>query len=228
MQAETRLSDSAAAEIAALEKDGIALTPAEIVHLQALALEVETPQIRLKLARGTPVFVAGVPLWPLTLFAEDWFKREGLTMPGRHSDYALGYAMANAYDSTGRLETGGKEARAAVDAWRKTLRCTLAQFQEALAQVLVQDSKPPIPQNVDDTPLSDGEFSVILASLTKSDPEIWERRCSIGYARAVLAALFMQSRADGQPSIYDPSIQAELALGFYSEQIRKSRQNDSH
>ena len=63
--AHATLADLARAEIDALAADGIACTPDDVVLLNAIALEIETPAHLQSLSRGTPVFVGGVALWPL-------------------------------------------------------------------------------------------------------------------------------------------------------------------
>ena len=78
MLPEERLNDLAAREIAALESEGIRLTAAEVVKLNALGWAIETPCARRELSRGVPVMLCeGVYLWPLTIQAADWFDRVG-------------------------------------------------------------------------------------------------------------------------------------------------------
>lgn len=225
MAAETTLSDCAAQELEKLAAEGIHPTPAEIVKLNALGHEILTPRMRKHLSRGCPVYLSGIALWPLTMAAEDWYQREGIGMSGALSDVALAYAMANAYDESGKLNIFGEIAVAAVQAWRKSLRCTLAELRESVAQVLTQDARPIVPQNVDDAPLSVGEFSLILSAKTGTTPEFWERRCSTNYARDMLITIFMQERASGNPHPLDPSVQAEVIFGKYVEEIRKAHAN---
>ncbi len=222
MRDQERLNDLAKAEIAALEADGIRLTAAEIVELNAIGWAIESPELRADLARGVPVPLAGAWLWPLTLYAENWFKRVGLKMSGALGDFALAYAMAHGYED-GKLEVAGAEARRAVSEWVGKLRCTIPQLQEAVAQVLRQDAQHPVPHGVDERPMTDGEFSIYLATLSGESPEFWERRCAVGYARAMLVCLFMQNQAEGKPSRHDPKIMAERAMGYRIEQIRESR-----
>lgn len=217
-----KLNDLARAEIERLVALGIQPTPDEIVELNGLGWGIETPELRLALARGVPVFLNGRALWPMTLCAEDWYRREGLAMKGAMQDIAMAYAMAHAYDEEGALEVGGKAAHKAVKAWAKTLRATLNELREAVAQVLVQEEKPAVPQSVDEKNLTDGEFSIYLTTLAGESPEFWERRCSVGYARATLAAVYMQNAAEGKPSSHDPKIMAERAMGLRIDQIMKA------
>jgi hypothetical protein len=68
-----------------------------------------------------------------------------------------------------------------------------------------------------------GDFSAFLASACGATPDFWERRCAASYCHAVLDALVRQNRADDKPSISDPRIQADRALGWAVEKIRQSR-----
>ena len=220
-----KLNELAAAEIAALEAEGIKLTASEIVELHALGESVQTPEVRIHLSRGCPVFVGGVTLWPLTIRAEDWYRREGLKLEGAMSDIALAYAMANAYDESGELDQSGPAVLSSLKQWRSKLRCRLSQLQEAMAQILEQEHVEPIPQGPDDRPLTAAEFCLVLSNLSKTPPDFWERRCSIGYSRAMMTTILMQNRADDKPSINDPSIRSEVVLGNRVDEIRKSRAN---
>ena len=65
MQDLAKLSGLAEAEIESLRADGIDLTPAEIIEINALSWAIESPESRRLLSRGAPVSVGGVYLWPL-------------------------------------------------------------------------------------------------------------------------------------------------------------------
>ena len=62
MQDLAKLSELAEAEIESLRAEGIDLTPAEIIEINALGWAVESPETRRLLARGVPVAVGGVYL----------------------------------------------------------------------------------------------------------------------------------------------------------------------
>lgn len=221
MRDESRLNDLAAAEIAALERDGIKPTAAEIVLLNSLAWSVEVPESRRSLSRGIPVPVGRINLWPLTLYASDWLERVGSKMGEKLSTFAIAYAMANGYSTDGSLDCESAEAERRVKKWAKGLRCTVAELIEAVEQVLNQDVGPELPRNEDGKTMSVGDFSAFLAATCGADPEFWERRCAQTYAFSVLATVIKQNAADGKPAANDPRITAERALGYASLKIRE-------
>lgn len=221
MQDYGKLNDLAAAEIDALERDGIKLTPADIVQLNALGWAVETPSARRHLARGVPVPVGGVWLWPLTLYAHDWLSRLGDTFNDNRDVLAVAYAMAHSYTESGELDCAEHGVESRVKEWSKKLRATPDEIKEAVEQVLDQEAKFDLPKSpADDNPMSAGDFSVFLAATNGGDPEFWERRCSLNYAVAVLNQVVRQNMADGKPTANDPKIIAMRALGWAVEKIR--------
>lgn len=220
MQDYGKLNDLAAAEIAALERDGIKLTPADIVQLNALGWAVETPSARLGLSRGIPVQVGGVTLWPLTLLASDWMDRIGGKFNEPMATFALAYAMAHGRNENGELNTDERNAEKAVRRWGRRLRCTAEELTEAIEQVIDQDSKHDLPPDHDGKPMEMGDFSAFLAATCGADPDFWERRCAVGYALQVLTHTIRQNAADGKPTANDPKIIAMRALGWAVEKIR--------
>jgi len=223
MQDLAKLSELAEAEIESLRADGIDLTPAEIVEINALGWAVESPETRRLLARGTPVAVGGVYLWPMSLYAQDWFNRVGSEMGGlRRQTYAMAYAMAHGRDDGEPLAMSGRKAEFIVLAWGLFLKCTFGELNVAISQILQQDEDAEQPP--DETGgMSMGDFSAFLASACGGDPDFWERRCAYGYTHAVLDSLVRQNSADGHKTMADPRIKAERALGWAIEKIKKSR-----
>ena len=222
MQDLAKLSELAKAEIESLRADGVDLTPAEIIEINALGWAVESPETRRLLARGAPVAVGGVYLWPRSLYAEDWFDRVGCHLDG-HESYALGYAMAHQYDEGEPLAIDGRMAEKTVSRWGKSLKCTFDELTIAIGQVLQQDEDAEQPPDEDPTSITVGDFSAGLAAKCGGDPDFWERRCATGYARAVLDTIVRQNSAEGKKSMADPRIKAERALGWACEKIRESR-----
>ena len=219
MRENDQLSALAESEIEALRDDGVTVTDADVVRLNALAWAVETPESRRLLARGVPVQIGGVVLWPLTLYASEWFDRVGMHLadPGA----ALAYAMAHGYDAAGALDCEGREAVRRIKRWRRSLRCTHAALEVAIAQVQDQDRMPDMPDDPNGKPMSPGDFSAHMAAVAGGDPEFWERRCAFGYALAVLTAIVAQNRADGESSAHDARINADRALGLEIARIRE-------
>jgi hypothetical protein len=219
------IAGNAEAEIAMLRADGIEPTPAEIVKINALAWQIESPHLRLSTARGIPVPVGGAWLWPLTIAAMAWYEDVGAQFATYQSQrHALAYAMSHGYDES--LATlRGPDARRAVGRWASRLRCRKEALDVAMAQVLAQGETegdaPPLQGNPD-IQLSD--IAAGISALTGMAPEHIERRMSFSYAvRLLNAAIVAQSQADN--SAPDPDyINAEREMGYYLLRLRKSRQ----
>lgn len=211
------LSELAAAEIEALETEGVRLTALDVCRINALAHRVEAPQSRLALSRGVPVAVGGVYLWPQTLAGAEWFRRIGGELAGIHlQTLALAYAMANGRED---LPEDIKSAERVVNAWGKKLTCRHAEIVEAIKQVLEQDER--VDTGETGRGASAGEISVMLSAMTHTPPNVWEYQCSITYALAMLDACIAQNAAEGNSTKFDPRIKAERALGLAVAQIRK-------
>lgn len=224
-ESETILTGYAEAEIEDLQAEGITLTPAEIVKINALAGAVENPESDLQLARGIPVFVGGVTLWPRTLYALDWYERVGCKVrPPRLRRFALAYSMAY---PRGQLPSSINAASLDVREFSKSLRCTARELDVAMMQCCDDEWEPDLPQRDDDKSMSVGEFSAFLAAATGTGADYWERRCTFTYARSVLCAIVQQNRADGTPSNADPRIRANLAFDYYEESIRQRHREET-
>jgi hypothetical protein len=219
MEDHARLNELAGYEIEDLRTAGIEPTPAEIVELSALGWAVQSPSLRIALARGAPVAVGGVTLWPLTLHASDWHDRIGSATG--HGAYALAYAMAHCYSR--RRELDCAEVPVAwwrIIRWVWRLKCTRAALIEAIAQVVSQDEGPDMPPSKDCKAAKAGDVSSILAATLGGDPEFWERRCSWSYAMDVLSRVHAIANESGRPLASDPAIQATRALGWAVERIK--------
>jgi len=223
MQDLAKLSELAQAEIESLRADGIDLTPAEIIELNALGWAVESPETRRLLSRGAPVPVAGLYLWPLSLYAQEWFNRVGCHLNGNtRQAYALAYAMAHGRDDGEPLAMEGREAEKVVSRWAKSLKCTFGELNVAISQILQQEEDYEQPSS-ETGGMAVGDFSAFMAVATGDDPDFWERRCAAGYTYAVLDCITRQNSAEGRKTMADPRIKAERALGYKIEQIKKSR-----
>ena len=226
----TRLNDMAQGKLDALAAEGIEPTPAEVVELNWLGWEVETPASRMLLSRGTPASVGGVTLWPFTIAGGDWFTRVGDTMPESLRIAALGYAMAHGRGESGELALGGLQAERAIKAWYRSLHCTRAEYYEAVNQVLAQgegdEMPPPQPGREPQEAMSVGELSAFLTATNGGTPETWERMCSQTYCLGLLHIVVAQNAADGKPVAGDPRIEATKALGWCAEKIRRAHVED--
>ena len=224
MQDLAKLSELAEAEIESLRAEGIDLTPAEIIEINALGWAVESPETRRLLARGVPVAVGGVYLWPMSLYAQDWFNRVGCKLDGnKQQAYALAYAMAHGRNDGEPLAIDGRIANKTVKSWSKSLKCTFGELNVAISQIIQQDEDYEQPPE-ESGGMSMGDFSAFLASACGGDPDFWERRCATGYTHAVLDCLVRQNSADGHKTMSDPRIKANRALGWCAEKIKKSRE----
>jgi len=250
MQDLAKLSDFASYSIETLIEEGHDVTPADIVELSALGWGVESPETRRLLARGAPVEIAGVYLWPMTLYAQEWFDRVGCKLPGKAETYALAYCMAHGrgdsqvagktaetwvgklkslvyfiardVDDGEPLKIDGRTAIKEVKRWRRSLKCTFGELNVAISQVLMQDEEPEVP--VQDTGgMTIGDFSAFLASALGATPDYWERQCSAGYTHAVLDAMVRQNTAEGQATSTDPKMKANMVFAEAVEKIRKRR-----
>ena len=230
-----KLNDLAATEIEGLRREGVVLSDADVVRLNALGWDVQTPALRRSLSRGVPVEVGGVFLWPLTLHAADWIDRVGKHLEASFMDrirhpvtapnlcaFTLAYAMAHCYAGGDELEAEGRRAVKAVLSWAATLRCRAVAVVETMEQVAEQDIKPSLPPGADGKEMTIGDFSALLASTNGATPELWERRCSHAYASALMATVAAQNAAEGDALAEDPTIRAERALGWAAEQIRQA------
>ena len=228
MQDLAQLSDLARAEIDELKAEGIDLTAEEVIEINALAWAVETPSHRIHLSRGVPVIVAGVSLWPLTLYAADWYCRVGCKYDGDLADYALAYAMAHSYDEGDALDLDYDAAPKAIKRWVKSLRCRRHALIEAVSQVIYQDEMLTSPQGADGKAMTPGDFSAFLASVAGGTPEFWERSVSFTYCQTMLATIVMQNRSDKKPCAQDPRIIATRLLGEATNRIRESRKEKAN
>jgi len=221
------LSGIAAAEIQLLESEGITPTAQDIVTINYLASLVENPESRQLLARGVPVFVGGRTLWPLTLFAADWYERVGCKLAvGILKEFALAYAMMHGRTEGTELDCGPMVAAVKVLAFGMSFRCTMAELRVAMARIISQDEEPERPPNPDGQTMTSGEFSVYLAATCGGDPDYWERRCTASYAGDVLAAIMAQDNADGKDPKKDERMKADQALGLALYKIRNRGKED--
>jgi len=219
----SQISGLAEAEIEALTADGIEVTPADIVEINALAMDVESPQSKVDMARGTPVFAGDTPLWPMTMQAAEWLLRVGGGMfLGRLKNDAVSYAMAHCYKEGDPYNISGLKAAWKIEKWVNSLSCNHDMLLIATAEIIKQSETAELPpeENPADG-LTLGELSCFLASISNESADFWERRCSTDYAENALNTIIKQNNADGRPSGNDPRIIAERALGWCIEKIRQ-------
>jgi hypothetical protein len=221
------LSPLAEDEIAALEADGISLTPHDIIHIAALGEQVMNPQTRQELARGRPVPVGGTCLWPLTLSASDWYDRvgSGLAINSARLDtesqqLSLAYAMAHGQAPLPEIASDAIEA---IRTWRGTiLHCTGKELETAIQIVQDQDTR----QDTGEDAAGRGELVLALAALTNARPEVWEYQCSINFVVDLIETISAQCLADDKGIKEHRSTMALKALGLAVNRIRERHKRE--
>ena len=226
MQDLANLCDLAEGEIDGLLAEGIVPTPAEVIAINAAAWGVRSPSNRKELAKGCPVHVGGVWLWPMTIEAGEWYQKTGCKITGAERE-ALAYAMAKGYDDGNPfvLVDACKSGKSFI----ATVKATTDAVTLAIDEVLQQMECVEMPPRDDEggRTMSAGELSQTLAAMTGIDPEFWERRCCFGYAVSMLHTAMQQRNESGKPLPTDPIIQSEIALGWVVEKVRMRHRKES-
>ena len=101
-----KLSNQAEAELDELRRVGVKPTDADVVLINALCWEIESPQNRQTLSRGKPVQVGGAWLWPRTIAACAWFEDVGCSISDGTA--ALAYCMAHGRDEIETAQEAGR------------------------------------------------------------------------------------------------------------------------
>jgi hypothetical protein len=219
-----KLSDVAADHVDALAAEGIVCTPAEVVLLNALAWEIETPRHRIEMSRGVPIFAGRVAIWPLTLAAEAWWSAAIKLHTGETAEMQiLAYAMAHAR-TPDALDAVSPAAAAKVAAkWAKGLHVRPKELSIIVGEVLAQDEDLPRLKGPKDGSkgLSAGQIVAILTATVGGTPRMWETEVAIGYIREQMRAVAAQQAAENGGSLKDSDmVAATRQMGLYVEQIR--------
>lgn len=214
----SKLNDQAAQAIAQLARDGIAVSPLEIIQLNWLGWQVQSPSSRMQMARGRPVAVGGVTLWPLTIAAYEWMQTVSAELPARLVPFATAYAMVYGRSDCGEMDLCGGAAVKAVRGFRRALRCTFAELNEAMQQISAQsetDEQPPRKvEHAGGQEMTTGDICAFLKSSCGGTHELWERLCSMSHALGMMRLVIAQAQTEGRAVVGDPSIEAEKALGW--------------
>jgi hypothetical protein len=221
-----RLSEHAQARIDELQAEGYDLTPAEIVRINALAWNIETPDIRLALSKGIPVEVGGVWLWPFTLRSYDWHKRVAKVMPTVwHGNIALAYAFAHGYSDGGELDVYGWRAVAKVTAWGIGLRCRMDELVMAMGQIIQQDEQEQGASDPDAKPMGIGDLSATIAAHTGQSVHDIECGMAMNHALKLLHHTIRQQEmaAGGKPQLSADAVRATQAMGLYIKELKARR-----
>jgi hypothetical protein len=195
------LADLARAEIADLQDAGVDPTPAEIVWLNELAIEVEQPAGRVAAhAAGEPVRMGPREvMWPFTLASAEWWQwvernRVYTTRDGARN--ALAFALCNGRtpDAFAGILTAD-DARRAVNAW--TLRCgaTPADREAAILRCVPEIGAPhQLPSKADPHPDPDATGALVaqLEAGTGLPGDYWRAQL-LTHAVKCLQAVYQQA-----------------------------------
>jgi hypothetical protein len=219
----TTLCDYAAREIAQLRQKGCAITDADVIEINALANDAANKgHYSERMARGRPVPCGGAWLWPLTLLASDWYDSIGCEIGDGRA--ALAYAMAHGRDEE-LLKAGKRE----VKAWARRLKCTPAELDVAIHEVLKQSDDPDLTLPGDEEKagprMTAGSLSALMVARCGGTVEQWERMVSVGYIRDVLETLTDQDAATGEGVLDYRTRQAERALDACIRRIEERCKN---
>jgi hypothetical protein len=222
-----RLCDLASAEIDALAGEGIACTPDEILRIQWLAQQVESPAGRLALARGTPVHVGGAVLWPLTMAADAWWRTAAPYAVTNQEQIAVAaFAMGHCRTIDGLESVAPDRAVQVAVRWLNGLKCRSEEVVTAILLVQEQDDTGP---DVADPKQrgggsAPGDVVAMLVAAVGGPPDVWERQVAIGFVRQQLEAAHAQIAAKvGFDAAAHRRIDATRNLGLAVEEIRQSR-----
>lgn len=215
MREPRQLSSQAEAELDELRRIGVEVTDSDVVLINALCWEIESPSSRIELSRGKPIRCGNVWLWPRTIAACKWFDDVGCHLAGLEQ-IALAYCMAH---GRGDIELAG---RAEVKAWGRQLKCTARELIAACGAVLAQDEIDELPKSKTDKDTTIGELVAVMHSAHGGDVAMWERYVSLGYVLDMLTISAAQAQAEGGQSGASVIKQrANLALALALDKITK-------
>lgn len=186
------LHPTAAATIEQITAQGITLAPADVVRINDLAHQIETPEVRRHLAKGAPVkLCAGVWLWPQTIAGWHWYINVGeLLEHGEDDQIPLAYALAHGHSD---ISTHGA---AEVKAWSRKLTCTATELSVAVCQVLEQSHRDRVDYSTGGKRYSDvGELAIHMARNYGGTIEHWQYAVSIECIRDMIFISEMQEQA---------------------------------
>jgi len=216
----------AEAEIDRLTKAGVAVTPAEVCRINDMALRVDSPHAALDAARGAPVQVGNVWLWPMTIYAAGFIQDIVPEMPRRLQRAAVAYALAHGRDigEPGPLDGGPRMAALRVHDWHRNLRCTEGELDLAIAQCLPRAEGDGKKEKQAAPAMTLTELATRLSVATGLPIEHWTRRCSTEHAFAAWHIAMTQANQSGDPMKDSARLRADMALGRYIDTIKRRAQ----
>jgi hypothetical protein len=201
------LSSQAEAEIEALRYKGVTLSDSDIIAINALAWEIETPSKRVSLARGKPCKCGNVWFWPLTIHSGTWWDECGCEM--KNSEHALAYAMAH---RDADLYTVTEEQ---IESWFKTIRATIQEVRHCLTIIIDQCKRDDLPVKEDNS-ITLAQLAQLMVDNHGGTFEMWERQCSIDYVRNFIDTTCKQDEAEQKKTRIE---KATLILARYTQSL---------
>jgi hypothetical protein len=193
------LADLARAEIKDLEDSGIDLTPDEIVWLNELATEVESPAGRVDLAAaGEPVRVGKRVMWPFTIASAEWWARMAgtafTTSDGARN--ALAFALCNGRDPAVFADLLTiNDARKAVNAWTLRSGITAREREAAILRCVPEIGAPHVARSKRAKPADPHGHDKMVAELvagTGLPADYWRAQLQT-HAGRCLTAVYRQA-----------------------------------
>lgn len=213
-----QISDQAQAEIDELRRIGVKVSDADVVLINALCWEIESPSVRMELSRGKPIKVGGAWLWPRTISAIQWFQDVGCNIGDGLA--ALAYCMAHGRED---IELSNKKQ---VTEWYRALKCTRRELEAACSIILEQEEFDELPPSKDSDSASLGVLVQKMQSIHGGDVAMWERYVSFPYVIDMLNLAAAQSQAEAGKSESDIiKSRANLALAYALHKIANREEN---
>jgi hypothetical protein len=216
-----KLSDHAAHRIEELTAEGVTVTYADAVMINAICWEMRgVGGDDCGLSRGRPVCVGNVMLWPLTvqaLHALDAIDTDG--MSDETQAYTLAYIMAHA--RTAGAFDGGISADN-VTLWASQLTCTAGELASGIVEVNRQSAGYETESNAGAAKTDLADLVMTLQRLFGETAEYWEREVSASYAtRLIMEEAVARSGKSGNPK----TVMLTKALGNYINEMRRRNGN---
>ena len=209
-----KLSSQAEAEIEALRLEGVTLSDSDIIAINALCWEIETPSRRVSLARGKPVKCGNVWLWPLTIHSGMWFNEVGSQYD--NAETALAYAMAHRDADLYTVE------EPQVKAWFKTVRATIEELRVCMAIIIDQSKRDELPVRKG-AGITVAQLAQLMVDNHGGTFDMWERQCSIDYVFDFIDTTNKQDEAEQK---HARNQKMTMILGRFTNQLLKRHKSN--
>jgi hypothetical protein len=207
-----------------LKKNGVEVTPQEVLEIQRLSLDCEKPDENgLSLARGTPVMLGDEVFYPLTLAGQAFVEEVGSTLTEDGDELLVVMFAARFGRDRNVIYARGKEAQTLYRQWKRRLRCTIGELLEA-AKTLAEDNSPHV--EGDDDKVKD--MSLLATALCGGKPEEWETQIALRSVYRLINIVWKQRMATSTSAKHDPRIEASRRLGRYCLDLLNKRKAASN